>query len=485
MATTLPDFDTAHAAIAKQETSCTQLVSLFLDKIASENAATNSFVALCEERARQQASQIDKSVAERNVPRLAGMMLAVKDNISVENEQLSCASKILRDFRAVYSATAVDRLQKAGAIVIGKTNCDEFGMGSSNENSVFGPARNPHDLTRSTGGSSGGSAAAIASNLCNAALGSDTGGSVRQPAAFCGVVGVKPTYGRVSRFGLTAFASSLDCIGPITTDLRTAATMLEVMAGADNNDSTSVGREVPSFSNGLDKPINSLRIGLPTEYFQSGASTEILGAIDEVVRTLTSLRFEFEEVSLPHTEYGIATYYILSTAEASSNLARYDGVRYGFRAEDASKTNLADFYSMTRTMGFGEEVKRRIMLGTYVLSSGYYDRYFARAQAVRGLIRRDFDRAFEKVDVLLTPVTPTTAFGIGSLADDVLGMYQSDIYTVPASLAGLPAISVPVGRDSSGLPVGLQLIGRHFEESDLFGVANTILKHHTQEPNTR
>ncbi len=471
MATTPPDFKSAHNAVINGETSCEQLVSFFMAEIESRNTETNSFVTT-NSGALAAAKQVDTFLSKGNKLPLAGMILGVKDTISVRGMGLTCGSRMLSNFTALYTATAVARLEAAGAVVIGKTNCDEFAMGSSNETSWFGPAKNPVDESRTPGGSSGGSAAAVASRLCNAALGSDTGGSVRQPAAFCGLVGLKPTYSRVSRYGLTAYASSLDCIGPMTSDVDTAVSMLQFMSGKDPHDATSSSSSRFDSADARELP-SGIRIGLPKEYFTEAVDPQITNAIHRLVASLEKDGIEFEEVSLPHTEYGIATYYILSTAEASSNLARYDGVRYGYRSA-AKAADLQQLYVRSRSEGFGDEVKRRIMLGTYVLSAGYHDRYFAKAQKVRTKIHTDFDNVFQKVDLLLTPVTPTTAFPIASLDGKILEMYQSDVFTVPASLAGVPAVSVPAGLASDGLPVGVQLVGKHFSEGVLMGAARAV-----------
>ncbi len=408
---------------------------------------------------------------------LAGMTVAVKDVLALKDARLTCGSKFLEPFHSLYTATCVQRLIDAGASIVGKTNMDEFAMGSSNENSAYGPARNPWDTTRVPGGSSGGSAVAAAIGACNVALGTDTGGSIRQPAAFCGVVGLKPTYGRISRYGLTAFASSFDTVGTFSRSLEDAARALEVMAGYDEHDATSAQVPVENYSQALNQDVKGLRIGLPKEYFGEGIEPDVRRLVEAARAKLQKAGCKMVEVSMPHTKYSIADYYILTTAEASSNLARFDGIRYGRRAggEDATRyATLEETYRKSRTEGFGREVKRRIMLGTYVLSSGYYDAYYTRAQRVRRLIREDFVRAFERCDALLTPTTPTTAFKLGEKISDPLAMYLNDIFTVSANLAGVPAISVPVGLDSNGLPVGAQLISRHFDESTLFRLSKEI-----------
>jgi aspartyl-tRNA(Asn)/glutamyl-tRNA(Gln) amidotransferase subunit A len=406
--------------------------------------------------------------------KLAGMVVAIKDVLALKNKPLSCSSNILRDFQSIYTATAVQKLIDEDAIIIGKTNCDEFAMGSSNENSAFGKVLNPIDETRVPGGSSGGSAVAVAANLCDVSLGTDTGGSIRQPAAFCGIYGLKPTYGLVSRFGLTAFASSFDSIGPFAKNIDDLALVLSVIAGYDSNDSTSANVSVPSFNKELDSS-RKFKIGLPKEYFGKGLNEEIRSAIEKQIELLKSAGHSIIEIELPHTDYSIATYYILTTAEASSNLARYDGARYGLRSNDSS--SLKEMYSNSRTEGFGAEVKRRIMLGTYVLSAGYYDAYYRKAQKVRRLLKNDFDRAFEKVDVLLTPTTPSTAFRIGEKSNDPLEMYLEDIYTTSANLAGIPGINIPIGKDSSGLPIGMQVMAKHFDEKSLIEFGFQISGH--------
>lgn len=408
---------------------------------------------------------------DRPKGRLFGLPVVVKDNICLRDYPTTCGSNILRDFVPPYNATVIDRLIAADAVIIAKANMDEFAMGSSNENSAFGPVKNPHDTTRIPGGSSGGSAVAVAAGLTPLALGSDTGGSVRQPAAHCGVVGLKPTYGAVSRYGLVAYASSLDQIGPLTSDVRSAALLYQVISGKDARDSTSVSFVEPDHEEEMGKGVGGLKIGIPEEYFAEGLDTEIRLAIDEVMEKLKAAGAQMHLLSLPHTKYAIATYYIIADAEASSNLARYDGVKYGLRAENA---DLISMYTNTRHEGFGAEVKRRIMLGTYVLSSGYYEAYYQKAVRVRKLLTQEFVAAFREVDVLLTPTTPTTAFKIGEKSNNPIEMYLSDIYTVSANLAGLPAISIPCGKDSKNLPIGLQLTARHFDEAMLFRVAKAV-----------
>ncbi len=418
------------------------------------------------------AKQIEEKIKNGTAGKLAGMVIAVKDVIAIKDKPLTCSSKILDNFQSLYTATAIQKLIDEDAIIIGKTNCDEFAMGSSNENSYFGVVKNPVNKDYVPGGSSGGSAAAVAAGLCDVAIGTDTGGSIRQPAAFCGVLGMKPSYGRVSRYGLNAFASSFDTIGPFANNIKDLALVQEVLSGFDEMDSTSENKSVPKFSS-FSKSIESLRIGIPKEYFAKGLNSEIKNTIDEQINILKEKGFRLEEISLPKTEYSIATYYILTTAEASSNLARFDGARYGYRAD--GKLTLKQMYTKSRSEGFGKEVKRRIMLGTYVLSAGYYDAYYKKAQQVRRLIKQDFDKAFEKVDIILTPTTPTTAYKIGEKISDPLEMYLGDIYTTSANLAGIPGINIPIGNDSKGLPIGMQLMANQFEEDLLLSFAKSFI----------
>jgi len=454
------------------ELSLEDNVSQFIQKI-SDNAQLNSFNEVFADESLKQAEIIQQKIKKRKHGKLAGLVIAIKDVLQLKGHKTTCSSNILKNFVSVYTATAVQKLIDEDAIIIGKTNCDEFAMGSSNENSAFGFVRNPIDTERVPGGSSGGSAAAVAAELCDAALGTDTGGSIRQPAAFCGIIGLKPTYGRVSRYGLTAFASSFDSIGPFTKNIFDAALILETISGKDQYDSTSSTYPVPVFTNQLNEN-KKFKVGIPKEYFGEGLNEEIRKSIEVVITKLKDDGNEVIELSLPHTEYTIAAYYLLTTAEASSNLARYDGTRYGFRTDDF--TSLISMYKKTRSKGFGKEVKRRIMLGTYVLSAGYYDAYYRKAQKVRRLIKEDFDNAFKKVDVLLTPTTPTTAFRIGEKSNDPLQMYLSDIYTTSANLAGIPGINIPIGFDSKNLPIGLQLLAGQFNESMLFSCSSKILK---------
>jgi aspartyl-tRNA(Asn)/glutamyl-tRNA(Gln) amidotransferase subunit A len=430
------------------------------------NPQLNSFLSIERDHALERASKVESA----GETLLNGLAVAVKDNICTKGMRTSCGSQILNNYKAQYDATAIMRLREAGAIVIGKTNMDEFAMGSSNESSAFGPAKNPWDLTRVPGGSSGGSAVAVASGVVDAALGSETGGSVRQPAALCGVVGLKATYGRISRFGLVAFASSLDSIGIFGRTSRNIADVLGVIAGRDPMDSTSADVPVAGYSAGLEKDIAGKTIGVPRSLFGDGLDEEIQEKVLTSIDDFRNLGARIVDIELPHAKYGIAVYYIIATAEASSNLARFDGVRYGYRAEHADE--LRKMYSRTREEGFGAEVKRRIMLGTYVLSSGYYDAYYAKAQKVRSLVKRDYISAFEKCDAILTPTSPSVAFKIGERSDDPLAMYLSDIYTVSANLAGIPAISVPCGLASNGLPIGMQLVGNFWAEDVLLNLAN-------------
>jgi aspartyl-tRNA(Asn)/glutamyl-tRNA(Gln) amidotransferase subunit A len=439
-----------------------------LDDAEKLNATLNSFLAIEREYALGRAAELENSSGE-NQP-LRGMAIAVKDNICTSFSQTSCGSRILGKYRPQYNATAVEKLLDAGAVVIGKTNMDEFAMGSSNENSAFGAVKNPWDIERVPGGSSGGSAVAVASGVVRAALGSETGGSVRQPASFCGVVGLKPTYGRISRYGLVAFASSLDNIGIFGQKPKDVAQVLSVISGRDKHDSTSADVAVPDFTNALEKDLTNKKIGIPRSLFGEGLDPEIRESVENSIENYRKLGAEIVDIELPHSKYSIAVYYILAPAEASSNLARFDGVRYGHRAENSPA--LREMYSKTREEGFGAEVKRRIMLGTYVLSSGYYEAYYAKAQKVRTLIKQDFLNAFEKCDAILTPTTPSNAFKIGEKSDDPLAMYLSDIYTVSANLAGIPGISVPCGLSSDSLPIGLQLLSKHWDEEVLLNFAH-------------
>jgi len=435
----------------------------------------NAFITVTEERALARAEQLDRAAERREpLPPLAGVVIAVKDNMVMRGVRTTAGSRILFNYKPAYTATAVERLENAGAVIVGKTNCDEFAMGSSTENSAYGPVKNPWDATRVPGGSSGGSAVAVASGMTIAALGSDTGGSIRQPASLSGVVGLKPTYGRVSRYGLIAFGSSLDQIGPFANSVEDAARVLGVIAGSDTNDSTCSDVAVDDYVSALGGDIKGLRVGVPVEYYGAGLDAEVKETIERAVKKLDELGAEIVDISLPHTEYAVPVYYLIATAEASSNLARYDGVRYGFRAEEIG--SLKAMYSRTRDQGFGTEVKRRIMLGTYALSAGYYDQYYGKAQKVRTLIERDFRDAFTKCDVIATPTSPTPAFTLGDKTDNPLEMYLSDIYTITANLAGVPGLSLPCGLSSSGLPIGIQLIGKHFDEARLLRTGHNLEK---------
>ena len=439
------------------------------------NPQLNSFLSIEREHATKRAAELESAGESR----INGLAIAVKDNICTKSMRTSCGSHILHNYKAHYDATAIAKLNAAGAVVIGKTNMDEFAMGSSNESSAFGPAKNPWDVTRVPGGSSGGSAVAVASGGVRAALGSETGGSVRQPASLCGIVGLKPTYGRISRYGLVAFASSLDNIGIFGQTSRDVADVLGVIAGRDPHDSTSADVPVPDYAAELENGIKGKKIGVPRALLGEGLDDEVREKVEASIENFRDLGAEIVDVELPYAKYGIAVYYIIATAEASSNLARYDGVRYGFRAEGADA--LRKMYFQTREEGFGAEVKRRIMLGTYVLSSGYYDAYYAKAQKVRALVKRDYQLAFDSCDAILTPTSPTTAFKIGERSDDPLAMYLSDIYTVSANLAGTPAISVPCGLSGEGLPIGLQLVGDFWSESVLLNLAHTYETAHPLE----
>ncbi|MGA2437344.1 MAG: Asp-tRNA(Asn)/Glu-tRNA(Gln) amidotransferase subunit GatA [Acidobacteriaceae bacterium] len=474
--------DSVRAAIASGATTATAVAEQHYARIAAEDGPSgkgiNSFLALSRDRALAQAAKIDAMAAKgEQLPPLAGVPVGIKDVLTMKGSPATAGSKILQGYKPPYDATAVTRLEAAGAVLLGKLNCDEFAMGSSNENSAYGPVHNPRALDRVPGGSSGGSAAAVAAGFAVASLGSDTGGSIRQPAAFCGVVGVLPTYGRVSRFGLIAFASSLDRVGPFATNVRDVATMLSVIAGQDAKDATSSDRPVGDYIGALAKPVAGLRIGVPAEYFGEGLDPEIRAAIE---RALDGLRAgaggagcEIKKVSLPHTRYAIPTYYVIATAEASANLSRFDGVRFGFRAGAGTQT-LSAMYRETRDQGFGAEVKRRILLGTYALSAGYYDAYYRKAQQVRTLLTRDFLAAFAEVDAIVAPITPTPPWKLGEKTADPLQMYLEDIYSVAASLAGICAMSVPCGETKAGLPIGVQIMGPHFNEETMLRVGLAI-----------
>ncbi len=450
--------------------SAVEVTQAYLDVIGSHDEQVGAFLSVDREFALEQADRVDKKRKSReSLGILAGLPIAVKDVLCTQGRRTTCASRILEDFVPPYDAHAISLLKQADAVLIGKTNMDEFAMGSSCENSAFRATRNPWNLDHAPGGSSGGSAAAVAANMSPLAVGSDTGGSIRQPAGFCGVVGMKPTYGRVSRYGLVAYASSLDQVGPLANDVRGAAFLLEAIAGYDNRDSTCVNADVPQYSGTVNEPFAGLRIGFAREHFVEGLDPEVESAIRTSLNVYKSLGAEVKEITLPHAKYAVAAYYLIASSEASSNLARYDGVHYGFRTE--SFENMIDMYCATRGEGFGDEVKRRIMLGTYALSAGYYDAFYLKALKVRRLVRNDFDAVFETVDVVAGPVSPTPAFKIGELIDDPLAMYLSDVYTISANLAGIPGISVPAGTSRNGLPIGLQLMAPSFEEERLLRVA--------------
>jgi aspartyl-tRNA(Asn)/glutamyl-tRNA(Gln) amidotransferase subunit A len=461
-----------HQKLKAKEVSSVEATKAMLARIEAVEPQIGSFITVTPEQALADAAAADRRIAAGRMDVLTGIPLALKDIFLTEGIRTTCGSRILSNFVPPYSATSWEKLKEQGVVLLGKLNQDEFAMGSSNESSAFGSVRNPWDTTRIPGGSSGGSAAAVASRQATATLGTDTGGSIRQPASHCGCVGLKPTYGRVSRYGVIAYASSLDQVGPLTRDVTDSAIMLGALAGHDPKDSTSVNTPVPDYTAALTGNIKGLRIGLPREYFISGLDPDVQAVMDQAIQTCRSLGAEFVDISLPHTDYAVATYYLIATAEASSNLARYDGVRFGHRAEDAA--GLLDMYTKSRSQGFGAEVKRRIMLGTYALSSGYYDAYYVKAQKVRTLIMRDFMRAFEGVDVILTPVAPTPAFKIGEKVDDPLQMYLSDIFTIPVNLAGTCALSVPAGFSAGGLPIGLQLIGKPFGEETILRAAHAF-----------
>jgi aspartyl-tRNA(Asn)/glutamyl-tRNA(Gln) amidotransferase subunit A len=463
--------DAARTRIQQRETMALALAEAHYARIQEKDTDVGAFLTLCRDRAVAQADRIDRMAVEgKPLPSLAGVPVAIKDVMSTRGVRTTAGSKMLDKYIPPYDCTAVARLEAAGAVVLGKTNCDEFAMGSSNENSAFYPVHNPRDLSRVPGGSSGGSAAAVAANMAIAALGSDTGGSIRQPAAFCGVVGLMPTYGRVSRYGLIAFASSLDHIGPLTKTVRDAATVLQVIAGRDPMDSTSADVPVPDYIAELDRPVRGMKLGVAEEYFGEGLDDEVRQSVEAAMDKLRGLGCELVPISLPHTPYAIPTYYLIATAEASSNLARYDGVRYSLRARGVK--TLSEMYRRSRDEGFGAEVKRRIMLGTYALSAGYYDAYYLKAQKVRTLLTRDFDGAFRKVDAIVTPTSPTAAFRLGEKSNDPLAMYLADIYTVTADLAGIPGISIPCGETKDKLPIGMQILGRHFDELTILRTAH-------------
>ncbi|MDZ7714858.1 MAG: amidase family protein [Balneolaceae bacterium] len=502
------DLTQIRTSISSGDISLPEIVDHHIKQIKDKNDDINAVISFDGDKAREEAALIQQRITDGSAGKLAGLVIGIKDLICEKGKKATCASDILANFESIYDATVVERLKNEDALLMGRMNMDEFAMGSSNENSRYGPVKNPHNYKKVPGGSSGGSAAAVAADFCGAALGSDTGGSIRQPASFCGTVGLKPTYGRVSRYGLIAFASSFDCIGPLTNSVSDAARILEVIAGADQHDNTSSSRAVPSYEDEIEDPSSNIRIGIPEEYFGEGLDDEIRKGINQQLSDLEKEGAELVPIHLPHMKYGIATYYVLATAEASSNLARYDGIRYGHRAdidevedelqkekaalveqmeladgeeklalsEQLNKTDssLIRLYKKSRTEGFGEEVKRRIMLGTYVLSAGYYDAYYAKAQKVRRLIKNDFSQAFKDVDVIVSPTTPTTAFGIGEKTDDPVQMYLNDIYTISANLAGICGINVPSGIHSNGLPYGIQFMADTFQEAKLFNAGRLI-----------
>jgi len=469
--------DEVRTGLANGSITATAVAEQHYARIAAEDGPAgkdiHSFLALSRERALGQAAKIDTLAKSGDaLPPLAGVPVGIKDVLTMVGSPATAGSKILEGYMPPYDATAVTKLEAAGAVLLGKLNCDEFAMGSSNENSAYGPVRNPRALGRVPGGSSGGSAAAVAAGFATASLGTDTGGSIRQPAAFCGVVGVLPTYGRVSRYGLIAFASSLDRVGPFALNVRDAATMLGILAGHDPMDATSADRPVGDYTGALSKPVHGLRIGVPEEYFGEGLDPEIRAAIEKALDILRKAGCEIKKISLPHTRYAVPTYYVIATAEASANLSRFDGVRYGLRAKGAN--TLSAMYRETRDQGFGAEVKRRILLGTYALSAGYYDAYYRKAQQVRTLLTRDFLTAFNGVDAIVTPMTPSPAFKLGEKTDDPVKMYLEDIYTVAASLAGVCGMSVPCGATAAGLPIGVQILGRHFDEETMLRVGLAV-----------
>ena len=474
-----------HEKLKAREITAVELTQSIYDRIDAVEEQTKGYITLTKEIALGQAETADAGFQRGDeMAPLAGIPTAIKDVICTKGILTTCGSRILGDFISPYDATVMTKLHQAGIVMVGKTNMDEFAMGSSTENSAYQTTRNPWDVETIPGGSSGGSAAVVAAGEAICSLGSDTGGSIRQPAALCGVVGMRPTYGRISRFGLVAFASSLDQIGPFSKDVTDCALMLNTICGHDPMDSTSANLPVPDFTKSLINDVQGVKIGIPKEYFIAGMDEEVEASVRNAIEELQSCGAIVEEISLPHTDYAIAAYYIIAPAEASANLARYDGVRYGFRAEDAEE--LIDMYKQTRSQGFGDEVKRRIMLGTYALSSGYYDAYYLKAQKVRTLIKSDFDKAFEKVDVIVTPTSPTPAFKIGERTADPLQMYLSDVMNTPSSLAGLPGISIPCGFTKSGLPIGLQLLAPPFEEEKIMRVAYTFEQnsdHHRKQPN--
>ena len=467
----------ASELIKSKKLSPVELTNSLIDRIESKDDKLNSYITVLSDKALESAGQAEKEISSGNyLGPLHGIPLGLKDIFITKDITTTCGSKMLENFVPPYDATVTTKLMDAGAVILGKNNMDEFAMGSSTETSYFGPTANPWDIARVPGGSSGGSASATAASLCLASVGTDTGGSIRQPASLCGVVGMKPTYGRVSRFGMIAFASSLDQAGPITKTVEDTAIILNAIAGPDPRDSTCVNIEVPDYTQALKDDLSGLKIGIPKEYFVEGMDNDVEEASKKAISEIENLGAQIVEISLPHTEYAVLTYYIIAPSEASSNLARYDGVKYGYRAEGAE--SLRDMYFKTRAQGFGEEVKRRIMLGTYALSSGYYDAYYLKAQKVRTLIKKDFDQAFEKVDAIVAPTTPEVAFKIGEKTQDPIKMYLSDVLTIPCNIAGLPGISVPCGYSTDGLPIGIQVLGKPFDEETVIHVA------HAYEHNT-
>jgi aspartyl-tRNA(Asn)/glutamyl-tRNA(Gln) amidotransferase subunit A len=467
------NIEAIRGAVQQRKTTALSLAEAHYAQIQKEDGKIGAFLTLCQERALEQADRIDRMAAEgKALPPLAGVPVGIKDVMSARGVRTTAGSKSLGSYIPPYDCTAVALMEAAGAVILGKTNCDEFAMGSSNENSAFHPVHNPRDLSRVPGGSSGGSAAAVAADMAVVALGSDTGGSIRQPASFCGVVGLMPTYGRVSRYGLIAFASSLDRIGPLARTVKDAAIVLGTIAGRDPMDSTSADLPVPDYAAEIEKPVRGLKLGVAQEYFGDGLEDEVRHAVESAIDRLKSLGCEVVPVSLPHTRYAIPTYYVIATAEASANLARYDGVRYGDRATGVK--SLSEMYRRSRAEGFGAEVKRRIMLGTYALSAGYYDAYYLKAQKVRTLLTRDFEEAFRQVDAIVTPTSPTAAFRLGEKSNDPLAMYLADIYTVTADLAGIPGISVPCGETGEKLPIGVQILGKHFDEATILRLAHAL-----------
>jgi aspartyl-tRNA(Asn)/glutamyl-tRNA(Gln) amidotransferase subunit A len=457
--------------LRKKQVSSVELTRFYLERISRYDGGLKAYLKVTEETALQMAGEADERIARGEESPLLGVPFGMKDILCTKGIETTCASRILKGFIPPYDATVIRKLNESGYVHLGRLNMDEFAMGSSTENSAFQVTQNPWDADRIPGGSSGGSAAAVGAGLCTAALGTDTGGSIRQPASLCGVVGMKPTYGRVSRYGLVAFASSLDQVGPLTRSVRDCATVLGVIAGHDTMDSTSIPQDVPDYMGFIGKDIKGMRIGIPREYFVEGMDEDVRRSVEDAIRLLEGQGAIPVSISLPHSEFALATYYIICTAEASSNLARYDGVKYGLRVEGK---DIIEMYKRTRSAGFGKEVKRRIILGTYVLSSGYYDAYYRKANQVRTLIKGDFDEAFEACDLIVTPVSPTTAFKVGEKMEDPLTMYLSDIFTIPVNLAGLPALSVPCGFDGQGLPIGLQIIGRPLDEGRILQMAYVV-----------